>query len=121
MSCAVKMRVMRCYYAHPMTIYNTPQEERDILLLGQLGFVVVNPNAPEHSEAYGKEGMKYFMQLASECDVIAFRALPDGSITAGVANEIKAGPPVFELPSCIARRTLNIAETLEALHESGQR
>jgi hypothetical protein len=65
--------------------------------------------------------MKFFVQLASECDLIAFRALPDGSITAGVVLEIKAGPPVIELPSGINRRTLTIQQTLETLQESGQR
>lgn len=112
---------MRVYYAHHMSIYGTPQERRDVELLESLGFEVVNPNTPEHDGQYGSGGMKYFMQVASECDLIAFRALPDGSITAGVADEIKAGPPVIELPSGIRRRTLDIAQTLETLRELGQR
>jgi hypothetical protein len=118
MSCSVKQR---CYYAHALNLYGTPQEARDIELLGRLGFVVVNPNSPEYADKYGREGMKFFVQLASECDVIAFRAMPDGSITAGVGLEIKAGPPVFELPSGINRRILTIQQTLETLHELGQR
>jgi hypothetical protein len=112
---------LRLYYAHPLTIYNTPQEARDIELLGRLGYIVVNPNGTEHEENYRKGGMRYFLELAAGCDLIAFRSFPDGSIPAGVAAEIKAGSPVIELPSCINRRRLDIDETLEALHQSGQR
>ena len=35
---------MTVYYAHPMAIYGTPQEDRDIETLENLGFTVVNPN-----------------------------------------------------------------------------
>ena len=107
----------KCYYAHPMSIYDTAQEKRDIDLLQYLGFEVVNPNRAQ----YTGYDMDDFCNLARTCDVVAFRALPDGSITSGVAEEIKAHWAVFELPSAISRRSLTITETLEALHESGQR
>lgn len=112
------------YYAHSMAIYNTRQEQRDILLLESLGFEVVNPNTPEHS-AKAKGKMEYYCELATQCDVIAFRALPDGSIGSGVAKEIEdamaADCMVIELPSCISRRKLNIEQTIEHLRECGQR
>ena len=38
---------MRVYYAHCIAIYNTPQEQRDIEALENLGFDVVNPNNPD--------------------------------------------------------------------------
>jgi hypothetical protein len=59
--------------------------------------------------------------MAANCDLIAFRALPDGSITCGVAKEIKMGPPVIELPSGVTRRTLTMQQTLETLAELGER
>lgn len=36
---------MRLYYAHCIAIYSTPQEDRDIETLEELGFTVVNPNS----------------------------------------------------------------------------
>ncbi len=34
---------MKIYYAHPMSLYGTLQEKRDIETLKALGFEVVNP------------------------------------------------------------------------------
>ena len=116
---------MKVYYAHCIAIYHTPQEDRDVATLSKLGFEVVNPNAPEHSEGYRREGMAYFKQFAKSCDAIAFRALPDGSIPAGVGSEIEIflaeGKPVMELPSAISRRALTVAQTREYLSEVGTR
>lgn len=109
---------MKVYYAHCMTIYNT-QEQRDVLMLQRLGFEVVNPN--------GKVwGMDHFLDIVeNEVDAVAFRALPDGSIPAGVAQEVERAracdKPVFELPTGVLRRTLTVEQTREVLKESGQR
>jgi hypothetical protein len=116
---------MKAYYAHCIALYNTPQEQRDVSMLEQLGFTVVNPNCPECDEGYKREGMAYFNQFAVSCDLVAFRALPDGSIPAGVAHEVsefaKRCKPVIELPSQITRRTLTFEQTREYLREVGQR
>jgi hypothetical protein len=120
-----------------MAIYNTPQEQRDIELLEGLGFEVLNPNSPKHIKAVEKiqeKGktcfgannsgvlvMEYFTNLVEKCDVVAFRALPDGRIPAGIAKEIGCGKTVFELPSGIVKRTISIEETREYLREAGQR
>jgi len=37
----------KIYYAHPLNIYNTAQEKRNIATLESLGFEVVNPNCAE--------------------------------------------------------------------------
>lgn len=115
----------KIYYAHCIAIYKTPQEIRDIVTLEKLGFEVENPNRPEHDAGYRAQGMDYFLRFADECDAIAFRAMPDGAIPAGVAKEIsmfvQLGKPVFELPSCITRRTLGVESTREALRECGNR
>ena len=117
--------MLKVYYAHCTSIYNTAQEERDIETLRSLGFKVVNPNAEGNTENYKKYGMKHFLAMALDCDVIAFRALPDGRIPAGVAKEVRAmllhDKPVIELPSRISGRGISVDETREYLKEIGQR
>ena len=131
---------MKVYYAHCQAIYDSPQEQRDVEMLKALGFEVINPNSPEYvavakkiksTPAYCVEGtasamvMDYFTKLVKDCDAVAFRALPDGTIPAGVAKEIEKamtdGKPVFELPSCVSRRVLTVEQTREYLKEIGQR
>jgi len=120
----------KIYYAHCQAIYNTPQEKRDVDLLEELGFEVINPNAPEHIGAVQKmksrephiNVMEYFYSLVKQCDALAFRALPDGSIPAGVGGELNnLSIPVIELPSGISRRVLTVDQTREYLKEIGQR
>ena len=120
---------MKCYYAHCMALYDTPQEERDIATLEGLGFKVENPNSPLHkeeSEGMSSPGiMAYFCDRVRECDVLAFRALPDGRIPAGVQKEIDQAicseMPVIELPNALLGRRMTVEETREYLRDSGQR
>lgn len=132
---------MNVYYAHCQAIYDTPQEKRDVETLEKLGFIVVNPNSPEHvdmvkkiknmPEKYSMEGieygrvMEYFTGLVNKCDILAFRALPDGAIPAGVAKEIEdarnENKPIIELPSSVLRRVISVDQTREYLKEVGQR
>ena len=140
---------MKVYYAHCLNIYDTKQEERDLELLRAMGFEVLNPNEDVHRDkaleirrkveeglrtdaereaakgAGSEKVMEYFKELALGCDAVAFRALPCGSISIGVAKEIAvvagAGKPVIELPSGMLRRTLTVEETREYLREAGQR
>jgi hypothetical protein len=74
----------------------------------------------------GAEVMRQvFKPLAQTCDLLVFRALPDGAIPAGVAKEIQwaeeVNVPVIELPSALSRRTLTLAQTKQYLKEVGQR
>jgi len=114
----------RVYYAHPINIYNSPRERRDLEALEYMGFEVVNPNGPEHDAGYREEGMDYFYDLVGECDGIAFRAFADGNIPAGVAKEVNwmvvKGGFVIELPTCIDRRTCDVEDTRTFLRESGR-
>ena len=123
---------MKAYYSHCMAIYGTLQEQRDIHLLTRLGFEVVNPNAPEVAEevrrrkAAGDENyMEYFRELMRGCEALAFRALPDARIPAGVFKEIQfahdAAMLVFELPSGVLSREMSVPATREYLREIGQR
>jgi hypothetical protein len=115
---------MRVYYAHPLTIYGTNQEARDIETLNKLGLDVVNPNDPAISKEYEKShDFNIFLNLVKSCDLVAFRAFADGSISSGVAGEIAAGKSkglaVIELPTAIQKRTLSRDQTLEYLQNSG--
>ena len=128
---------MKAYYAHCQSLYDTAQEERDVVTLHRLGFDVVSPNSTETHLACEKikaeskltdprdEVMAYFYKFAKECDCIAFRALPDGSISSGVYLEItmfqSEGKPVFEIPSGLQRRGLGLEQTREYMREVGYR
>ena len=115
---------MKCYYAHCQSIYDTPQEKRDIEILEALGFEVINPNLPEHQKECKTfhNPMAYFERLAKSCNVLAFRALQDGNIGAGVVQEIKCFEGlIIELPSRILQRGLTVEQTREYLREVGQR
>jgi len=118
-------KVKNVYYAHSVSIYDTPTEDRDLELLTKLGFSPLNPNTEAHSENYKKLGMEYFDRLIKKCDLLAFRAHPNGDIPAGVAKEIetahKVGIPVFEIPTGVLRRTLSVEETREYLKDAGER
>jgi hypothetical protein len=128
------MEVMKVYYAHCQAIYGGPQEKRDIETLQALGFTVISPSDPVHQDwaknakAQGMNSslvMNYFFKLVAECDAFAFRSLPDGTIPAGVANEMATAitnkKPIFELPSLALRRTLTVDETRAYFKEVGQR
>jgi hypothetical protein len=127
---------MIVYYAHCKSIYDTPQEQRDVALLESLGFDVVNPNDPEWRVQYvgawvaqglsGAEIMDKFVEyITASCHAVAFRALPDGRIPAGVYKEVMGaraeGMPILELPRALLTRGLGLEETREYLHEVGQR
>jgi hypothetical protein len=118
-----------------MGIYNTPQEERDIKTLQSLGLEVINPNTKEISEKFNnllKSQMPYdrafdivFKELVRQCEVFAFKALPDSKISSGVALELdeakRYNKIIIELPSSINQRTLSIEATKEYLRDIGER
>lgn len=118
---------MNIYYAHCMSIYKTPQENRDMAALKTMfpNDKIYNPSEDVFAEqGYQLKGMEYFTELVSNCDVLVFRALPDGQIPAGVAKEIDAAVDnnlvIIELPS-FYRRRLDVADTRAYLKEIGFR
>lgn len=124
--------MIRIYYAHCMAIYHTPQEARDVRTLMELGLNVVNPNdsffeagVQQLKKEQPSDYMEYFKGIILTCEALAFRALPDGRIPAGVFKEIEwareKGIPIFELPSGISTREMSVASTREYLKEVGQR
>lgn len=118
-------RIPQVYYARSIALYDTPQGVRDIAMLSSLGFHVLDPDNPQSEAGYEREGMTYFRTMIEQADVLAFRANPDGSINAGVAQEIEwaeqLGRPVIELPCGIKRRTLTVDQTRAHLREQGAR
>jgi nucleoside 2-deoxyribosyltransferase len=118
---------MKIYYAHPLTMYGSEREKKDLLLLAQLGFEVYNPNQEavtkqylaararqEQNEAFDAFA-HVFKPLVLACDGVAFRAFGDGRVGAGVATEcnwaVVDGRPVFELPTYVRTRFLTVSET----------
>lgn len=131
---------MKVYYAHFMGIYNTPQERRDVETLEALGFEVINPNCEEISAQYNyvkeqvqnqhtqigfETAFEVFLNYVRECEVFAFRALPDSRISGGVALELKEAKKlnkiIIELPCSTISRSMNGEETREYLHDMGNR
>lgn len=116
---------MKVYYARPISIYNTMQDERDIRMLELMGFEVNNPNKAELSERYKTEGIEAYLKLVRDSDIVAFRAFQDGSIGAGVYKEINEAmahnKPVIELPTITSKRILSVEDTREYLRLIGFR
>lgn len=125
------MTKLKCYYAHTMVSYGSTIEQQDLALLNSLGFEVINPNTPEHAkyckeyaEVYGKENvMEYFKALVEDCDMVAFRGLPNGDILSGISAElqraIELNLPIIELPCSIESRMMDYPETKQYLIELG--
>jgi hypothetical protein len=81
-----------------------------------------NDNPPEcaHDSASLAE-IDFRLTLVDTCDGLAFRALPNGEITAGVHKEIKRmiekGGFVFELPRLLNYRGLPVGKTRNWMQE----
>lgn len=121
----LNFKIMKIYYARPISLYNTKQEERDISMLESLGFEVVNPNKEELQKRYEKEGMDVFLTAINDCQALAFRAFVDCRISQGVWKELQRAieqeKPVIELPSLLSIRELNVGDTREYLKLLGHR
>jgi hypothetical protein len=115
---------MRVYYAHCVALYNTKQEERDIATLEKLfpQHEIFNPNCEACSEGYAQKGMKFFRRTVNDSDILAFRALPEGLIPAGVYTEIQwaieDGKTIIELPKLYGRE-MSIDDTRQYIREVG--
>lgn len=130
---------MKVYYAHFMGTYNTPVEVRDIQILTSLGLEVINPNSKEVSQKFekAKEGLdikivseymkafEVFFDYVKECEVFAFRGLPNGKIPGGVAKELEVALAnnkiIIELPCGMISRSMTGEETREYLRDMGNR
>lgn len=122
------------YYAHSMHLYGKPREARDIKLLEDMGFKVINPSEEKYKMGFKKWNeefptrknyMDYFENLACSCDCVAFRSYPDGTIPSGVGSEVKAAlannKVIIELPNLNSGRFLNVEDTKLFLDYLGER
>ena len=80
----------KIYFAHPVSQYGTKVESDTIKHLEDLGMKIINPNEPEHCEAYETQGMQYFIDLCNKCDGCIYTTFENGAIGAGVAKEIES-------------------------------
>ena len=122
------------YYAHSMHLYGKPQEQRDIVLLKEMGFEVINPSDERYKEGFKawnelypqrENYMDYFENLVANSDMFAFRAYPDGNIPAGVGAELRAAlannKVIIELPNLNSGRFLSVEDTKLFLNYLGER
>lgn len=119
---------MKIYYAHPISMYGTDQEKRDIQTIEKLfpGSFIYNPgNDDSSSDGYKTKGMQYFYDIVEKCNLLIFRSFVDGKIGAGVWGEIEhslsCSIPVLELPLLLRNRVLSVDDTREYLKLCGKR
>lgn len=112
--------MIKVYFARPISQYGNLQDQRDLQLLEDLNFKVVNPNKECLEGEYKARGMDTYLDLVVECDLVVFRAFVNGKISAGVWKEINCGVPIMELPT-LMHRELSVDDTREYLKLLSQR
>lgn len=138
---------MRIYYAHPMSWYNTDEEEKDMVFLRSQypNATIVNPNseffqqAVEDAKDRNLPVMEVFANyIRDETDLVIARSFQDNKWGAGVGREIFEafihGKPVLRIATSrmFGRYTTPIigedffgqlatlAETRRRVHETGE-
>ena len=92
---------MRVFYSHPMKIYGSATERREISLIRNhfVGCEIVDPSEHPASAEPGGE-TEYYLRLVDTCDCLVFSRL-FGYVTEGVKPEVEhalsKGMQVFEL------------------------
>lgn len=84
--------MMRFYFAHPVTDYGTPWERQAVDAIKRVfgPCEVVNPNRPDWQDAYKRFGMQFFIERCDECEHVVWAPFPDGSVGAGVWQEVQS-------------------------------
>jgi hypothetical protein len=115
----------KAYYARPISLYSSFQDLRDIKIIKDLGFELLNPNKEELQNRYKIEGMNVFLESVKECDIFFYRSFPDLKISAGVQKEIDQAIDnnciILELPTLIESRVLSVEDTRNYLKYLGHR
>jgi hypothetical protein len=92
---------VRVFYSHPMKLYGSATEKREISLIEQrfVGCEIVDPSAHQSKAEPGRE-TEYYLRLVDSCDCLVFSRL-FGYVTEGVKPEVdhalSKGMPVYEL------------------------
>jgi histidyl-tRNA synthetase len=114
-----------------MKDYHTKTEALHVKLLEQMGFEVINPSGPifdaevKRMKRDGKTStqiMNYFIEVVEECDHLAFSTTKKNTVSAGVAEEIKAmkkkGGTVIQLPDLKKIKKMSIADTVSHIRSN---
>jgi len=122
------MKPAKIYYAHPISMYETPLEQEDLDMLKRLHplAIIYNPATDlKSNKGYKKYGMEYFYKIIDDCVYLYFRSFSNGKIGAGVWGEIKRAKSVhcevIEIPTLSKDRKLSIEDTREYLKHDGKR
>ena len=93
---------MRVFYSHPMKLYGSATEKREISLIERRfeGCEIVDPSAHQSKVEPGRETREYYLRLVDSCDCLVFSRL-FGYVTEGVKPEVdhalSKGMPVYEV------------------------
>ncbi len=116
---------MKAFYSRPISLFGSKQEQRDIELIEKLGYSVIDYKTEEIQNDYKQRGMIVFEEIVKESDILFFRSFVDLKIGSGVLKEIQmainSDIPVFELPTLIKSRHLDVDQTREYLTYLGYR
>lgn len=100
--------------------YFLPEDQKIIKTLENLGFIVIDPNNEVSQALYKLDGMSVFHHLIDSADLLVFKPLANGKITAGVVSEIayanSKGIPVLEIPENIYARSMSVEDTRKYLN-----
>jgi hypothetical protein len=92
---------MRVFYSHPMKLYGSAAEKREISLIEKrfVGYEIIDPSRLQAPEEPRRE-TEYYLQLVDSCDCLVF-SRHYGNVTEGVKPEVDHalanGKPVYEL------------------------
>ena len=92
---------MRVFYSHPMKLYGSAAEKREIALIGKrfVGYEIVDPSTLQVGEK-PRRATEYYLELVDSCDCLVFSRLY-GNVTEVVKPEVdhalSKGKPVYEL------------------------
>ncbi len=111
--------VKRIYYAHPMEIYYTPREHKELEIIKKHfpNAEIINPALFQDKTGAIHSNMSFFYELIDSCDILVYSDL-GGFITTGVQMEIKRalerGKPVYRL-DWRTRQLIRVFEIKDAL------
>ena len=111
---------MKAYYARPITHYNTESDKKALCFLRGLGLEIEDPNQEKYQVAYKEKGMEVFLEAIDTCNLLVFRSLWNGKVTAGVLKEVSHAYhnniPVMEYrPTISNTREMSVEETRKAI------
>lgn len=90
------------YYAHPMKLYGTPWEQKELSQIRERfpRRRIVNPASYNGHPEKLRDTVGFCLKLVEKCEIVVFRRFY-GKVTAGVGKEVnhalRLGKPVYEI------------------------